>query len=160
VVEAAEAPDEPVSPRTVRNTLIGLGAGLLVGVVAALVANGRDRRVPEPERRDETELARETGEIVPVEVGAVPIDDARSRTRAPPPEPEGSAVLPPEPDGPVDLNEVTYEELRALDLTMTQARRLLAYRDRRGGFSSLSDIDEVPGFPEYVREDLKRRVSL
>ena len=31
---------------------------------------------------------------------------------------------------------------------------------RRGGFSSLSDIDEVPGFPEYVREDLKRRVSL
>jgi DNA uptake protein ComE-like DNA-binding protein len=43
---------------------------------------------------------------------------------------------------------------------MTQARRLLAYRDRRGGFSSLSDIDEVPGFPEYVREDLKRRVSL
>jgi competence protein ComEA len=160
VVEAAEAPDESVSPRTVRNTLIGLGAGLLVGVVAALVANARDRRVPEPERRDETELARETGEIVQVEAGAVPIDDARSRRRAPPPEPEGSAVPPPEPDGPVDLNEVTYEELRALDLTMTQARRLLSYRDRRGGFSSLSDIDEVPGFPEYVREDLKRRVSL
>ena len=65
----------------------------------------------------------------------------------------------PEPDGPVDLNEVA-RELLALDLTMTQARRLLSYRDRRGGFSSLSDIDEVPGFPEYVREDLKRRVSL
>ena len=112
----------------------------------------------ETEPTDETELARETGETV--EAGAVPIDDARSRRSAPPPEPEKSAVPPPEPDGPVDLNEVTYEELRALDLTMTQARRLLSYRDRRGGFSSLSDIDEVPGFPEYVREDLKRRVSL
>jgi capsular polysaccharide biosynthesis protein/DNA uptake protein ComE-like DNA-binding protein len=175
VVEAAEAPDAPVSPRTVRNTLIGLVAGLLVGVVAALVANARDRRVPKPVRPDETapiyeteptneadepELARETGETVQVEAGAVPIDDARSRRSARPPEPERSAVPPPEPDGPVDVNEVTYEELRGLDLTMTQARRLLAYRDRHGGFSSLSDIDEVPGFPEYVREDLKRRVSL
>jgi capsular polysaccharide biosynthesis protein/DNA uptake protein ComE-like DNA-binding protein len=166
VLEAAEAPNEPVSPRTVRNTLIGLGAGLLLGVVAALVANARERRVPEPERRDETELTDETelapeaGETVQVEAGAVPIDDARSRRSAPPPEPEESAVPPPEPDGPVDLNEVTYEELRGLDLTMTQARRLLSYRDRRGGFSSLSDIDEVPGFPANVREDLKRRVSL
>jgi capsular polysaccharide biosynthesis protein len=164
VVEAAEAPDSPVSPRTVRNTLIGLVAGLLAGIVAALVANARERRVPEPERPDETEptdetLARETGETELVEAGTVPIGVARTRRSAPPPEPETSAP-PPEPDGPVDLNEVTYEELRALDLTMTQARRLLAYRDRRGGFSSLSDIDEVPGFPEYVREDLKRRVSL
>jgi capsular polysaccharide biosynthesis protein len=162
VVEGAEPPEAPVSPRTVRNTLIGLVAGLLVGVVAALVANARDRRVPEPERPDETELTDETDETDETErvaAGTVPIGVARTRRRAPPPEPDKGAA-PPEPDGPVDLNEVTYEELRALDLTMTQARRLLAYRDRRGGFSSLNDIDEVPGFPEYVREGLKRRVSL
>jgi capsular polysaccharide biosynthesis protein len=164
VVEAAEAPDEPVSPRTVPNTLIGLGAGLLLGVVAALVTNAREGRVPEPERRDETELTDETeptdeaDEAEVVDAGTVPIGVARTRRS---PHPQADRGVPsPEPDGPVDLNEVTYEELRALDLTMTQARRLLAYRDRRGGFSSLSDIDEVPGFPAYVREDLKRRVSL
>jgi capsular polysaccharide biosynthesis protein len=164
-LEAAEAPDEPVSPRTVPNTLIGLGAGLLLGVVAALVTNAREGRVPEPERRDETELTDETeptdeaDEAEVVDAGTVPIGVARTR-RSPPPPQADRGVPSPEPDGPVDLNEVTYEELRALDLTMTQARRLLAYRDRRGGFSSLSDIDEVPGFPAYVREDLKRRVSL
>jgi capsular polysaccharide biosynthesis protein len=159
VVAAAEAPDDPVSPRTVRNTLIGLVAGLLVGLVAALVASARDRRVPEPARPHETEPSDEADETKLVEPGTVPIGVARTRESARPPEPDRGAA-PLEPDGPVDLNEVTYEELRALDLTMTQARRLLAYRDRRGGFSSLSDIDEVPGFPEYVREDLKRRVSL
>jgi len=61
---------------------------------------------------------------------------------------------------PVDLNVVTYEELRGFDLTGTQAKRLIAYRERRGGFSSVSDIDDVPGFPDHVREDLKRRVKV
>ena len=56
------------------------------------------------------------------------------------------------PDGPVDLNEVTYEELRALDLSTTQAKRLLAYRERQGGFSSVDDIDDVPGFPDELRD--------
>ena len=136
-----------------RNTLIGLVAGLLVGVVAALVANARDRRVPKPERRDETELADETRPET-VEAGAVPIDDARSKKRSS----RSPAPSSPSPTDP--WTSTGSHELRALDLTMTQARRLLSYRDRRGGFSSLSDIDEVPGFPEYVREDLKRRVSL
>jgi capsular exopolysaccharide synthesis family protein len=64
------------------------------------------------------------------------------------------------PDGPVDLNQVTFEELRALDLSITQARRLLTYRDRWGGFSSVDQIDELPGFPEPVREELKQRVTI
>jgi capsular exopolysaccharide synthesis family protein len=64
------------------------------------------------------------------------------------------------PDGPVDLNEVTYEELRALDLSTTQAKRLIAYRERQGGFSSVDDIDDVPGFPDELRDGLKRRVTV
>jgi competence protein ComEA len=60
----------------------------------------------------------------------------------------------------VDLNAVTYEELRALDLSTTQAKRLLTYRERAGGFSSIDDIDEVPGFPEAVREGLKQRLTV
>jgi DNA uptake protein ComE-like DNA-binding protein len=55
---------------------------------------------------------------------------------------------------------VTYEELRALDLSITQAKRLIAYRERRGGFGSLDDIDDVPGFPDDVLEELKQRSSV
>lgn len=64
----------------------------------------------------------------------------------------------PAPDGPVDLNEAGFDELRALDLSITQAKRLLAYRDRRGGFSAVDEIDDVPGFPDELLEQLKRRL--
>jgi competence protein ComEA len=63
-------------------------------------------------------------------------------------------------DGAVDLNTASYDELRALDLTITQAKRVIAYRDRSGGFSSLDQLDDVPGFPDEVRAELKRRVRL
>lgn len=65
-----------------------------------------------------------------------------------------------QPDGAVDLNTASYDELRALDLTITQAKRVIAYRDRSGGFSSLDQLDDVPGFPDEVRAELKRRVRL
>lgn len=64
------------------------------------------------------------------------------------------------PNGPVDVNAVTYDELRALDLSSTQAKRLLAYRERAGGFGSLDEIDDVPGFPDAVRESLKQRLTV
>jgi chromosome partitioning protein len=61
---------------------------------------------------------------------------------------------------PIDLNRVTYDELRRLDLSTTQAKRVLAYRDRLGGFSSIDEIDEVPGFPDELRNALKQRVTV
>jgi capsular exopolysaccharide synthesis family protein len=61
---------------------------------------------------------------------------------------------------PIDLNSVTYDELRRLDLSNTQAKRVLAYRDRLGGFSSIDEIDEVPGFPDKLRNALKQRVTV
>jgi capsular exopolysaccharide synthesis family protein len=64
------------------------------------------------------------------------------------------------PDGLVDLNHASYEQLRGLDLTITQAKRLIAYRDRRGGFDTLDDIDDVPGFPDDVRDELKSRATV
>lgn len=61
---------------------------------------------------------------------------------------------------PVDLNSASYEQLRELDLTITQAKRLIAYRERGGGFDSIDDIDDVPGFPDEVRDELKSRASV
>ena len=106
-------------------------------------------------------------EAAVAEAGTVPLRPAgarrpprRRRMRRRPP-----AVVVPEagsaaPDGALDLNTASYDELRGLDLTITQAKRVIAYRERSGGFSSLDQLDDVPGFPDEVRAELKRRVRL
>jgi DNA uptake protein ComE-like DNA-binding protein len=43
---------------------------------------------------------------------------------------------------------------------VTQATRLLAHRERLGGFESVEQLDEIPGFPREYAEDLKRRAQL
>jgi succinoglycan biosynthesis transport protein ExoP len=45
VVEPAEKPDDPVSPNTERDTLIGTGIGLLLGLLAAFGRDVLDRRL-------------------------------------------------------------------------------------------------------------------
>jgi DNA uptake protein ComE-like DNA-binding protein len=45
-------------------------------------------------------------------------------------------------------------------LSVTQATRLLAHRERIGSFQSLDQLDEVPGFPKDQLENLKRRADL
>jgi DNA uptake protein ComE-like DNA-binding protein len=62
--------------------------------------------------------------------------------------------------GTIDLNSVTFEQLRAENLSVTQATRLLAHRERLGRFGSLNDLDEVPGLPVELLEDLKRRARV
>jgi len=55
---------------------------------------------------------------------------------------------------------VTFEQLRTENLSVTQATRLLAHRERLGRFNSVDDLNEVPGFPQDVLEDLKRRSTV
>jgi hypothetical protein len=62
------------------------------------------------------------------------------------------------PIGVVDLNEATFEQLRAVGLSTTQAARLIARRDRLGAFGSIRDLEEVPGLPEEILEALASRV--
>ena len=54
------------------------------------------------------------------------------------------------PGGTINLNTVTFEQLRAENLSVTQATRLLAHRERLGRFGSVDELDQVPGFPEDV----------
>jgi hypothetical protein len=63
-------------------------------------------------------------------------------------------------DGRLNLNQANLAELRALDLSITQSQRLLAYRRRIGGYQSIDQLDDVPGFPSAVRERLKRQVTV
>jgi DNA uptake protein ComE-like DNA-binding protein len=55
---------------------------------------------------------------------------------------------------------VTFEQLRGQNLSVTQATRLLAHRERLGGFTSIDDLDQVAGFPDDVLADLKSRATI
>jgi DivIVA domain-containing protein len=64
------------------------------------------------------------------------------------------------PRGRLDVNEASFEQFRALGLSVSQCARLIATRDIRGGFKSLDDLDEVEDLsPSAVRE-LKERLTV
>lgn len=106
---------------------------------------------------------------------AVPPPPASSEPPTPPPPPAaeaptladqaGAAPPPPAPlgdqgGGRIDLNTVTFEQLREQNLSVTQATRLLAHRERLGGFKTVDDLDQVAGFPQDLLEDLKTRSTV
>ena len=86
---------------------------------------------------------------------------------APEPEPDTLAPDPEAPApgataaaGPVSLTAASYEELRALGLSVTQTGRLLAHREQFGSFSSLDELARIPGFSRATLEGLKGRLVL
>jgi capsular exopolysaccharide synthesis family protein len=54
IVEAAEPPTSPSSPRTVSNTVLAAAAALLLGLIAAFVREGFDERVRDPAEVEST----------------------------------------------------------------------------------------------------------
>ena len=58
----------------------------------------------------------------------------------------------------LSLNRATWEQLRGLSLSITQTKRLLAYREHRGGFRSIHELDKIVGFPKALRADLKQKL--
>src|SRR5207244_4497004 len=67
---------------------------------------------------------------------------------------------PPDPEGRLNLNEATYDDLRRLKLSVTQTNRVLEYRDHSGPFESLDELDKIVGFPHAVLTELKRKLTL
>jgi DNA uptake protein ComE-like DNA-binding protein len=102
----------------------------------------------------------------PNEADAETADDDVQREPKSEPEPEAEAASPepePEPEavegpeGTISLSGVTFDELRELGLSVTQSKRVLKYRDERG-FSSVDQLDQVPGFPRSFLAELKDRM--
>jgi hypothetical protein len=60
-------------------------------------------------------------------------------------------------NGRVSLRAARFEDLRALGMSVTQANRLLRYRDEKG-VDSVARLDEVPGFPGAFRAELQARL--
>jgi DNA uptake protein ComE-like DNA-binding protein len=64
------------------------------------------------------------------------------------------------PDGRLDLNAASFEQLRALGLSVTQAGRVIGQREQHGGFSFVEDVDGIVGIPKAVKKTLKQHGSV
>ena len=64
------------------------------------------------------------------------------------------------PEGMVSLTYASFDELRELGMSVTQAKRVIRWRDEGAGFSSVEDLDRVPGFPKTFLSDIKGRLVL
>ena len=61
---------------------------------------------------------------------------------------------------PINLNDASFEQLRSLDLSVSQAARLIAQRDQRGGFSSPNELNGLYGLPLEVIATLRERTTV
>ena len=60
---------------------------------------------------------------------------------------------------PVDVNKATVEEFRELGMSITQATRVIAYRERHDGFDSVDELDRVPGVSEKLMTELRDQLT-
>ena len=60
----------------------------------------------------------------------------------------------------INLASASLDQLRTLGMSVTQAKRVLNYRERNNGFDSLDELDSVPGLPEPFLASIKRRLTL
>jgi DNA uptake protein ComE-like DNA-binding protein len=137
-----------------------------------------EERAREAEQRAEAAERAATSALDPASAHVAP-EQTSTPSPAPPPveAPIGSAPVtgpvseaPAEPDpGPVDaaapagtlnLNTASFEQLREAELSVTQATRILAYRERFGGYRSVSDLEKVPGFPPELVTRLAGRLTV
>jgi hypothetical protein len=80
-----------------------------------------------------------------------------------PPKPDPAGAEAGDPAGHSSLgilNAISFEQLRDLGLSVTEAARLLARRDAHGSFASLDELDDLVGFSRDVLDRLKRRLSV
>jgi competence ComEA-like helix-hairpin-helix protein len=58
----------------------------------------------------------------------------------------------------MSLGKASFEELREFGMSVTQAKRVIAYRERLGGFGSVDELDQVPGFSKTFLNEIKSRL--
>ncbi len=122
--------------------------GLWVGLIVSLFLLAAVALSPEPV------VAAKRPEIEPA-----PAPRAKPSQIPRPPKPRPRPERRPPSTRPT-LNSASEEDFRELGLSITQARRLVRYRDELDGFSSWDEFERVPGFPKAMRSDLRRRLTL
>jgi competence ComEA-like helix-hairpin-helix protein len=61
---------------------------------------------------------------------------------------------------PLDINEATKEEIDAVEGLKGHGHEIVRYREERGRFTSLRQLDEVPGLARKVDEETLKRLSV
>jgi len=60
----------------------------------------------------------------------------------------------------VDLNKATQEEIDAVEGLAGHGHEIVRYREERGGFTDLRQLDEVPGLTGKVDEETRARLRV
>lgn len=131
---AAALEESPAEPGTAKRRDAGSPGGS--------APSGLSPRESSPEREESAASADEAEAEVPRESPSSPA-------------PKGETG-----DDRINLNDATFEQLRGLGLSVTQATRILAYRERFGGYSSLEDLDKVPGFTPEKIDSMRARFTV
>lgn len=60
----------------------------------------------------------------------------------------------------INLNTATAKELDSLDALKGHGFEIVRYREERGGFSELRQLDEVPGMAQVLDDELRSQLTL
>lgn len=60
----------------------------------------------------------------------------------------------------LDINSADKEALDAVEGLKGHGHEIVRYREERGGFTSLRELDEVPGLTGKVDEETKARLKV
>jgi competence ComEA-like helix-hairpin-helix protein len=61
---------------------------------------------------------------------------------------------------PLDINEAGKEELDALEGLKGHGHEIVRYREERGRFTALRQLDEVPGLAGKVDDETLKRLKV
>lgn len=67
---------------------------------------------------------------------------------------------PPELNGKLDANSATFEQLRALGLSVPQCAKLIARREQKGRFRSKAELVRIPGLSQAARRTVTERLTV
>jgi DNA uptake protein ComE-like DNA-binding protein len=147
----AKAPEIEAEPEAGKEEEEEDKGGILGRTVGAILGVG-----PEKGEGAEAEKAEAKPELEDVPI--TPPDEAETEVQ---PAVEKPSEAEPTPDADaIDLNSATFEQLREIGFSVTQSTRVITYRERQGGFSSVNDLDEVPGMSRSFRDKVKSRLKV
>ena len=63
-------------------------------------------------------------------------------------------------DDRIDINSAAQEAIDAIDELQGHGHEIVRYRNERGGFSDLRQLDEVPGLTGKVTDTARAKLKL
>ncbi len=61
---------------------------------------------------------------------------------------------------PLDINSATKEEIDSVEGLTGHGHEIVRYREERGGFTDLRQLEEVPGLTGNIDDSIRRRLRV